>query len=122
MNDRTVYGGRYDYVYSRFTLHAISTSQQNELLRNIAGILNPDGRFFVEARTLRDELFGKGESIGDNAFIYDGHYRRFIEPEELAASMEGFGYRIISLREENGFSKVGDSDPVLLRLIARYSG
>ena len=75
MNDSVVYSRRYDYAYSRFTLHAITLSQQNELLRNIKHVLNPDGKFFIEARTLKDDLYGKGESAGDNAFIYDGHYR-----------------------------------------------
>ena len=75
VNDSVVYSRRYDYAYSRFTLHAITLSQQNELLRNIKHVLNPDGKFFIEARTLKDDLYGKGESAGDNAFIYDGHYR-----------------------------------------------
>ena len=118
VNDSTVYGRKYDYAYSRFTLHAITSSQQNELLSRIKNILRPQGRFFIEARTLRDDLYGKGENVGSNAFIYDGHYRRFIEPEDLAAIMTRIGYKIISMREEQGFSKFGASDPVLMRLIA----
>ena len=97
VNDSAVYSRRYDYAYSRFTLHAITLSQQNELLRNIKHVLKPDGKFFIEARTLKDNLYGKGESAGDNAFIYDGHYRRFIDPEELVKDMESMGWRIISL-------------------------
>ncbi len=118
VNDHRIYKQKYDYVYSRFTLHAITTSQQNELLRNITGILKSSGKIFIEARTLRDDLYGKGENIGDNAFIYNGHYRRFIDPEELACTMKSIGYKISSLNERNGFSKLGTSDPVLLRLIA----
>ena len=68
---------------------------------------------------MRDDLYGKGENVGDNAFIYNGHYRRFINPEELADIMKNIGYKIISLNESNGFSKFGTSDPVLLRLIAK---
>ena len=81
-------------------------------------MLKPGGRLYIEARTLRDDLYGKGEAAGDNAFIYDGHYRRFIKPEELADIMTGIGYKIISLQESNGFSKTKDSDPVLMRLTA----
>ena len=119
VNDSRIYSRRYDYAYSRFTLHAISSSQQNEFLTNIQHVLMPGGKIFIEARTVRDDLYGLGESIGDNAFIHDGHYRRFIEPEELAAIMRAMGYEIISLREGRGFSKTKNSDPVLMRLTAK---
>ena len=119
VNDSRIYSRKYDYVYSRFTLHAITASQQNELLRNITGVMKSDGKIFIEARTLRDDLYGKGENAGDNAFIYDGHYRRFIDPEELADIMKSIGYKIISMNERNGFSKFGTSDPVLMRLTAK---
>ncbi len=119
MNNNTVYSRKYDYVYSRFTLHAITSSQQKDFLRNSAHILLPDGRLYIEARTLHDDLYGKGESVGDNAFIYDGHYRRFINPEDLADTMNADGWEIISLREGKGFSRTKNSDPVLMRLIAK---
>lgn len=32
--------------------------------------------------------------------------------------MSAMGYKIISLKEDNGFSKTEDSDPVLMRLTA----
>ena len=118
VNDTKIYSQKYHYAYSRFTLHAITFTQQNELLTNIQHVLEPGGRVYIEARTLRDDLYGKGEAAGDNAFIYDGHYRRFIEPENLAGIMSAMGYKIISLQESNGFSKTKDSDPVLMRLTA----
>ena len=119
VNDARVYSKTYDYAYSRFTLHAITRSQQDELLRNIKQALRPGGKFFIEARTLRDDLFGRGRSLGDNAFIYNGHYRRFVEPEELSRIMSGMGYEVLSLSEGRGFSVTAESDPILMRLLAR---
>ena len=119
VNNEEIYSRKYDYIYSRFTLHAITSQQQNEFLKNTTNILVPNGKIFIEARTLRDDLYNMGEKLGDNAFIYDGHYRRFIEPEELADIMRSLGYEIIYLCESRGFSKFGDSDPVLMRLIAK---
>ena len=118
VNDSRVYSQIYDYAYSRFTLHAITTLQQNELLTNIKHVLRPDGKFFIEARTIRDDIYGKGENVGDNAFIYNGHYRRFVDPDALADLMSGIGYKIISLSEGRGFSATQESDPVLMRLVA----
>lgn len=118
---RTVYQRQYDYIYSRFTLHAIDDTQENELLKNILDALKKDGRVFIEARTIHDDLYGKGREIGRNTFIYDGHFRRFVDGDELQKKMKAMGYSIVVYNESRGYSKNGDSDPMLLRLIATVS-
>lgn len=114
-----VYSTQYDYIYSRFTLHAITAIQERELLMNARKALIPGGKIFIEARTIHDDIFGKGEETARNTFIYDDHFRRFIDPDELAEEMRLIGYEILSLEEGRGFSKTSHSDPVLLRLTAR---
>lgn len=112
----------YDSIYSRFTLHAINEEQEDELLRNIGLSLKDSGRLYIEARTIHDDLYGKGERVGEHAFIFNGHYRRFLNPEELRAKLENMGFNIISLVEDRGFSKTETSDPMLLRLVAGLDG
>ena len=109
---------QYDYIYSRFTLHAIDAAQQKELLQNLHGALKKNGLFFVEARTIQDDLYGKGKEMEPDAFLYDGHFRRFLRPEQLRKEMELMGFRVISMKEGRGFSRTRNSDPVLLRMIA----
>lgn len=110
---------QFDYIYSRFTLHAINEMQENELLKNIKSGLSCGGMLFVEARTTHDELFGKGKQVGRNAFIYNEHYRRFIVVDEFLQKLRQHGFEILSIEEKNGLSKTNDSDPVLMRCIAR---
>ena len=113
-----LYQVMYESIYSRFTLHAINDKQEDELLRNIRSSLKSGGRLYIEARTLNDDLYGKGEKVAPNSYIYNGHFRRFIDVEVLKEKLIQLEFKIISVVEGRGFSKTFESDPVLVRLIA----
>ena len=110
---------QYDYFYSRWTIHAISEKQEDELLRNIKDSIKPDGLFFVEVRSTKDELYGKGKLVEKNAFFYNEHYRRFIDKAEFGRKLEKLGFEIIFEKEKKGFSKTRESDPTLIRIVAK---
>lgn len=116
---RELYSDKYDCVYSRFTLHAITSGQEDELLRNVKNALSENGLFCIEARTIHDDIYGCGENVGHNEFIYNGHFRRFIDVEEFGGKLKNLGFEIVSLEENTGFSKTAESDPVLMRCVAR---
>lgn len=115
---QVLYQMKYDCVYSRFTLHAITEEQENELLYNVRNSLHHNGIFCIEARTVHDEIYAKGREVGHNAYIYNDHYRRFIEVHEFEEKIKSFGFKVISIEESGGFSKTADSDPILMRCIA----
>ncbi len=115
---RTIFQRQYDYIYSRFTLHAITDEQEDELLKNIKEAMIEGSKLFIEARTIRDDIFGKGKKVGLNAYVYEGHFRRFIDPSILISKMKRFGFRILDWQEKRGFSPTRESDPILLRLVA----
>ena len=52
----------FDYVYSRFTLHSISEEQENKLINRVYKALKKDGLLLIEVRSVKDEIFGLGES------------------------------------------------------------
>jgi len=109
----------YDYCYARWSIHAISQKQQDELLPNVYKSLKSGGLVFIEVRTINDSKFGQGEQLGCNEFFYDGHYRRFIEPESLIMQLKNTGFEIMYTEESDGFSKVNDDNPTLIRVIAK---
>jgi len=115
---RTLYQMKYDCIYSRFTLHAITEEQEDELLNNIKDALSEGGILCIEARTIHDDLFGKGKEIEHNAFFYNDHYRRFVDVEEFKNKLIRIGFTIKHLEESNGFSKTEQSDPILMRCVA----
>ena len=109
----------YDHAYSRFCIHALSEEQQSDLLSEVYKVLKPDGRFWIEVRGIKDTIYGKGEQVGRNAFMYEGHYRRFIELEELIQELEENGFEIVTAEEATGFAPYRGDDPEVIRITAK---
>lgn len=108
----------FDYLYSRFTIHAILEEEQKICIRNACRALKPGGKFFIEVRCTKDELFGKGTLVAKNTYFYNGHNRRFIEKEELLSDLRKENFVIEYAEEKTGFAPFGGTDPVVLRVTA----
>lgn len=89
---------QYDCIYSRFILHSISKAQQDKVLEDCLKYCAPGRILAIEVRGERNGLFGKGEpvvrdgEIEHNAFIYDDHYRRFLNFTQTCAEIESLRY------------------------------
>lgn len=117
----TLFVEHYEYCYSRFSLHAINEKQENKVIRNVYNALKKQGRFFVEVRSINDELYGKGEKVGRNAYKYNGHYRRFIVKEELENKLKENGFILEYSEEARNFAPYKDTNPLIIRMIAYKS-
>ena len=111
--------GDFDNAYSRFSIHALTYEQQQDLIGEINSILKPGGRLWIEVRSVKDTLYGLGEQAGRNAFVYDGHYRRFIVLEELLGELESNGFGVVEAQESSGFAPYRGDDPVVIRITAK---
>jgi len=107
-----------DAVYMRFVLHAVKAEIASAGLRWAFRNLRPNGRLYVEARSVRGALYGKGQPAGRDAFIHDGHYRRFIRLDELRDEIAEIGFRLDELVEADGLARHGDDNPVVIRVFA----
>lgn len=114
----TIFVGQYDYIYSRFSLHAINEEQENDVIENIFNALNSHGKVFVEVRSVNDDIFGKGKMVARNSYIYEGHFRRFVQMEELINKLKKQNFLIIYAEEKRDFAPFGDSNPPIIRIIA----
>ena len=114
-----LYTGQYDYVYSRFSLHAINADQENEVIANVFNVLKDGGQFFIEVRSVLDDIYGLGDKVGEDSFFYNGHYRRFVRKNMLEEKLKEIGFKIEYSEEKRGFAPFGDSDPIILRIIAK---
>ncbi len=112
---------RVDVVYSRFTLHAVSAEEASSALAWASKVLKPGGRLFAEARSVKGSLYGVGEPCERDAFVYQGHYRRFIRRDELHSELESLGFAIEEIVESDGLAVYGDDDPVVIRVTAKKS-
>lgn len=113
-----VYKCQYDYCYSRFSIHAINERQEEELIKNVYNSLKVNGKFFVEVRSVNDDIYGKGKPVGRNAYFYNGHFRRFIVKEEFENLLIKTGFKVEYSEEKTGFAPMGKSDPPIIRIIA----
>ncbi|MGH2305452.1 class I SAM-dependent methyltransferase [Campylobacter taeniopygiae] len=113
---------KYDGIYSRFTLHSISKEQQDNLFKNIPELLKEKGIFCIEARGKKNSLFGKGERIAsgeEDCFIFEEHFRRFLDFDELKQSVKDLGLKILYAKEDKGFAPFKNEDDYFIRLIAQ---
>ena len=57
-------------VYSRFTLHSVNKEGYDKALISAYRLLEQNGKFLIEARTVNDPLFGIGKPCPNNGFIH----------------------------------------------------
>ena len=107
-----------DAVYSRFSLHAVDEEGAGRAIRWAYKNLSHGGLFLLEVRSVKDDLYGQGEEVGKDAFVC-GHYRRFIRNEELVAELKSNGFEIEENIESKGLAIHGNTNPVIIRIVAR---
>ena len=76
------------------------------------------GKFFIEVRCTADSKFEKGEKVEPNAFILDGHYRRFVVMEELLSELIETGFHVKYAEQEKGFAPFNGDDSEIIRIVA----
>ena len=108
---------KFDLIYSRFVFHAMSLSEEIEILKTSYRLLNKDGQVFIECRSINDPLSDKGEILSETERI-DGHYRRFIILEEFKQRLIQAGFKITKTIESNGLAKFEEEDPIVIRISA----
>jgi ubiquinone/menaquinone biosynthesis C-methylase UbiE len=110
---------KYDIVYSRFTLHSISKEQERKVLQWAYLNLNPNGKFCIEVRGQKNEIFQVGVPVdGDpDAFILNDHYRRFIHFESFCKELESIGFLVDYAKEQKGFAPYNGTDETYIRII-----
>jgi adenylylsulfate kinase-like enzyme/2-polyprenyl-3-methyl-5-hydroxy-6-metoxy-1,4-benzoquinol methylase len=107
-------------IYSRFCIHAMTRQEESAFLQAASTLLRPNGRIFIECRSINDPLAREGEVTSPTERIF-GHYRRFIVLDELTKSLEHQGFEVVDAVESCGFAVFGDEDPVCIRVTARLS-
>ena len=110
--------GKFDNIYSRFTLHSITEKEENNVLEWSLASLNPKGHFFIEVRGHLNELYKKGDPVpGDkDAYVFDGHYRRFLNNSVFCEKLNKH-FNLIYNEEKKGFSPFKGEDQVFLRIV-----
>lgn len=108
----------YDYIYSRFTLHAITEEQELDTLANSFKNLKANGLFFIEVRSIKDDMYKKSYKLSETETKTD-HYRRFAIYDKLLDRIHNVGFEILESVESQGLAKYKDEDPCVIRIVAK---
>jgi cyclopropane fatty-acyl-phospholipid synthase-like methyltransferase len=111
------YADTFDVIYSRFFLHAINMSGERSFIELAKRVLKSGGKIYAEFRTDHDERMKKGDVLGETERS-DGHYRRFINCQELVKRISAAGLYLEYLVEGAGMARYRQEDPVVGRLIS----
>ncbi|HOS16945.1 MAG TPA: class I SAM-dependent methyltransferase [Bacteroidales bacterium] len=111
----------FDLLYSRFTLHSISAQQEKDVCIWAFNNLNVNGYFCIEARGQKNEIFRKGQPVQNepDAFIYDQHYRRFLNFDAFCHELKQIGFKIHYAAEEKGFAPFNGENETYIRVVAQ---
>lgn len=109
--------GKFGVVYSRFSLHAMTRTEEERAIAAAYDLLSPGGTFCIECRSINDPLARAGDVLSPDERIA-GHYRRFIVLAELLDKLNKQGFEILEQVESNGLAVFGDEDPVVIRVLA----
>ncbi len=130
LNSLTYYGkdftklgniGYFNHIYSRFTLHSISETEENDVLSWAHAYLKDGGYLFIEARGKLNELYKLGSPVPNqpDAYVYENHYRRFIDINVLNKKLIDLGFTILLSEEKRGFAPFKETDYIFTRIIAK---
>lgn len=113
--------GMFDHVYSRFTLHSITEADEDKVVRWAADSLKPNGKFLIEVRSTRNDLYAKGHPVSGekDAFIYNEHYRRFLDRELFCERLRNEGFSIVFIAEDRGFAPHLNTNEIFMRIVAQ---
>lgn len=112
---------KYDIIYSRFTLHSIQLEGEKRVISWAYNSLLPNGYFCIEVRGEKNEIYQMGEKVEgeEGAYVYDGHYRRFINFNELLERLERNKFKVVYAAEKKGFAPFNNSNETYIRVIAK---
>ena len=111
----------YDVVYSRFTLHSISREQEKRTLDWAFRNLNENGLLCIEVRGQRNEIYKMGEAVEneEDAYIYNNHYRRFLNFDNLCDELKEIGFSLDFAAEDKNFAPFNGQNETYIRVLAR---
>jgi tellurite methyltransferase len=79
------------------------------------------GYFCIEVRGQKNEIYQLGTKVHgeEHAYIYNEHYRRFLNFNELCLSLQSLNFTIEYAAEQKGFAPYEGNDETYIRVIVK---
>ena len=96
----------FDAVFAHLSLHYFDDRTTTKIFDQIKRVLKKGGMFFVRVKSIKDPLYGRGEKIGKDIFLLDGHIRHFFSKDYLLGKLSGFEILSIEyIEDESEYAK-----------------
>ena len=100
--------GRFDLVYARLSLHYFRDATTRRLFAEIGRVLRPGGLLCFLCKSERDPLYGRGDPVEPDMFVFRGHLRHFFT-EAYARDCLAAGFVAESVQNAEGDPDQPDS-------------
>jgi SAM-dependent methyltransferase len=92
----------FDAVYAHLTLHYFTDDVTRRIIAEIQRVLKPGGLLLFACKSPQDPLYGQGEPIEPDMFVYpNGQVRHFFS-EAYARSLLADGFREVEIAAHRG--------------------
>lgn len=108
---RTASGAANVTVYTRFFLHSIDQTQENQFLAALAEVLGAGDKLYFEYRCSMDEKLDKVHG--------KEHYRRYVDTPAMLEGLTKLGFAVEYEMTGRGMAKYKVEDPFVSRVILR---
>ena len=122
INSNKIINRKFNYIYVRFFVHAVTQKTELSLIKFIKKIKRKNSLVFFEFRNENDNIFKKGKKIKNNLFVFNKkHYRRKIFTKKFIDTFVKLtNSKLIYKKESNLFSITKYDKPNLCRLIFKF--
>ena len=114
---------KFDVIYCRFFIHAISEKNEDKLIAFIKKIKKRNTLAFFEFRNHKDKIFQKKKIRKHNDVIEfeKGHFRRIIDPKKFIKKVSNkIKLKVIYKKSAKNLSIVKNDNPNLSRIIFSF--
>ena len=105
-------------IYCRFVLHALTAQEQDLFFASIASSCAAGTLLAIEVRSSDDPMASRGSKLSETERVF-GHYRRFLDPDELRSAIGTAHLEILRFDFGPGLTPLGDDDPSVIRVLAK---
>ena len=112
---------KFDYIYARFLIHAVTYKTEKKLILLIKNI-KKNTLVFFEFRNEKDKIFKKGKKFGKNLFLF-GFFifkRKIITKDFIKTFLKLTKSKLLYKMESKTFSMTRNDKPNLTRLIFKF--
>lgn len=100
--DISTYTGKpnsFDVIFAHLSIQYFNDATTSKIFSRLHSMLNKGGLLFVKCKSTDDPLFGKGEKVEENVYVYD-HMRHFFTKKYMAEKLNAF--TVLQIRKSSG--------------------